>query len=282
MSDETAGVELTQEVDPLAGIESESSETVEAPQAAEPSDQAQKVEQSTEGDKEATEKKSREARARERSRLEIESRDKIIAELRAQLNPALPTLPNANPDKEPQVTDYPDVLDYLKAHQKWEAQEAIKQFQENQKKEAETKASETEKAKKVDAYNERLKPVLEQIPDLPDRVTELAEQGLITPQLENAVLDSPMGELLTVYFLQNPQELVSMRGLNEAQTYRQVALVEAKLQGQISQPVAASKKTNAAAPINPIGKKSTTATKSPDEMSQEEFYQLEAKLKKRS
>lgn len=187
---------------------------------------------------------------------------------------------------EPQIGDFTDVLDYLKAYTKWEAAETVKADRQAQKDEATRLETEQADAKRTQEYNERLKPVIESIPDLPERIQDLYDQGMVSPQIERAVMESPLGELVTVHLVNNPSDLQVLQGMDEKQLYRSIGIIEASIKSQLqSQPSAPAKQTKAAAPIVPVGKKSSTASKSIDDVlasdDQQEFEAYVDKVKPR-
>lgn len=211
-----------------------------------------------------------------RKKIKIEHLTNEVSQLKAQLaqlqgQSAPKEQAGSDPDKEPSETDYENVLDYLKAHQKWTAKQELQSYTKEQKELSQQQAAEAAYQVKEQAYVERLMPLAQADPELVDRLEQYEQQGLITKHLESAVFDSPMGEKITEYLDKNPQDFLKFQGLTEAQTYKAIGLLEAKLSNPQGQEAAAVRKTSAAAPIKPIGKQASTANKKPEEMTQEEI-----------
>jgi hypothetical protein len=170
------------------------------------------------------------------------------------------------------MNDFENVLDYLKAHQKWESAQAIKSFKETETKTAMEQKAAQEYQEKQAAFDERLEAIVDKVPDFYERAADLYRQGLVTPEMERAVLDSPVGEMVTLYYMAHPHEMQELVGKSEAQVYRAVALVEAKLVG-VQQPVV-GKQTRAAAPINPVKSSTGTQRSLTDDLPYDEWKKL--------
>lgn len=274
MSDESSGGNVVEQPDD--GIETISN-VQDEPQPAPAPKKIEGDQSPDEGEdgEEGSERTSRRQRQRDRLKAENDALRQELAKFQAPPKPT-ETKPIES-DKEPQVSDYTDVLDYLKAQTDWKTKQAIQQFQEQQTKAAtEQQQQQAHQAKEQD-YFKRLEIVREQVPDISERVNELYQAGLVTPELESAVLDAPLGEKVTQHFVENPQELQMFRGLNKEQTYMAIGLLQARLlKSDSPEPVA--KTTKAAAPIVPLGKQAVTSTKSLDEMDQEEYEAYAAKV----
>ena len=202
-----------------------------------------------------------------------------LEQLRQAQNPQKAQTPEKQPaaaqvkaDGEPDMNDFENVLDYLKAHQKWESAQAIKSFKETETKTAMEQKAAQEYQEKQAAFDERLEAIVDKVPDFYERAADLYRQGLVTPEMERAVLDSPVGEMVTLYYMAHPHEMQELVGKSEAQVYRAVALVEAKLVG-VQQPVV-GKQTRAAAPINPVKSSTGTQRSLTDDLPYDEWKKL--------
>lgn len=190
-------------------------------------------------------------------------------------------------DGEPNVDDFENVLDYLKAHNQWSSEQALKAFKTEQETTAKQQQAQAEYQTKQDSFNERVEGLLDHVPDYFERAAALYQQGLITPSIESAILDSPVGEMVTLYFMANPNELAQLAQGTEAQAYRAVALIEAHLlqgQGQQQQQVqqgAVKRTTTAAAPITPVKPSANTQASIRDDMPYEEWVKLREKSLRR-
>lgn len=207
-----------------------------------------------------------------------------IAELRKQLEqyqkPADKTQKTADFDKEPSVEDYDNVLDYVKATQKWEVAQALK---EQNKAALEAKEAEVYQ-ERVQDYTERLRSVVEQNPDVLAKIEELDASGLVTPVIERAVIESPVGEKLTLHFTQYPADLEVISQMPEKQMIRIIGQLEARLMmsEQPKTEQAAVRITKAPAPVNPVRAPSSTSTKSLDELPYEEYVKVRNKQERDS
>lgn len=190
-------------------------------------------------------------------------------------------------DGEPDIDDFENVLDYLKAHNQWSSEQALKAFKTEQETTAKEQQAHADYEAKQESFNERVDALIETVPDYYERASALYQQGLVTPAMESAILDSPVGEMVSLYFMANPHELEALVQATEAQVYRAVALVEAHLlqgQGQQQQQVqqgAVKRTTTAAAPITPVKPSANTQASIRDDMPYEEWVKLREKSLRR-
>lgn len=173
----------------------------------------------------------------------------------------------------PKIEDYENAIDFLTAHNEYTAEKAVKNYEKSKTEAATKEAAEKIYSEKQDKFDEQLEPLLQVEPKFVERAAELYKAGMVTPQLEDAILDSPIGPQITLHLMNNPEELKIIKGMSREHTYRAIALLEASLgtPGVKQQPIAAVKQTNAAPPIKPIGKQASTAAKRPEDMDQEEY-----------
>jgi hypothetical protein len=171
-------------------------------------------------------------------------------------------------DTEPTEDKFENVLDYLKAHQKWEVAQGIKSFQDNQKQAVSEQAKQLEYQSKVSRVDEQLAEAPDAYPDYLGKVQEMIETGLVSAELEMAVLNCDESAKVSYYLATHPEDLFALQGLSEVAVNRAIAKLEAHLEGQ---GVAAVRTTRAAAPITPVKPNASTATKNPDEMSMEDY-----------
>lgn len=238
--------------------------------------------QSEEGSEKASKKKSGSKRLRERNEALIAevARLQALSEVNAAKESPETKKAAGDENKRPSEADFDNVVDYIRADNAWLAADAVakalkadKEATADAAKKAETEA---EFRKKADNYNSRMDPIMEANPEYLDTIGKIYQAGLVTPPLESAIVDSPVGEQITLHFIQNPQELKMFKTLSEAQTYKVIGLLEARFENAKSSgsqgQQAAVRTTKAAAPITPIGKKTTsTGSKAPEEMSQVEY-----------
>lgn len=160
------------------------------------------------------------------------------------------------------------------------AQKAVEQFKAQQEALAQQqKAAEAEQARIMD-YTERLRPIVEQSPEVLQKIEEYEQAGYVTPHLEAAVLQSPVGEKITEHLAKYPGDMMQLAGLNEAQTYYAIGLLEAHVRSNPGQK-AAVRQTSAAAPISPVKTGATTKKDISSDVPYEEWLQIrESQLKR--
>lgn len=186
-------------------------------------------------------------------------------------------------DGEPDIDDFENVLDYLKAHNQWSSEQALKAFKTEQETTAKEQQAHAEYEAKQESFNERVDALIETVPDFYERASALYQQGLVTPAMESAILDSPVGEMVSLYFMANPHELEALAQATEAQVYRAVALIEAHLlqgQGRQQQQVqqgTVKRTTTAAAPITPVKPSANTQASIRDDVPYEDWVKLREK-----
>lgn len=177
---------------------------------------------------------------------------------------------------EPTETDFDNYGDYIKAWTKWDNREAIKQFQTEQN----TRHQEAQKAQaydtKVQSHEQRVATLAETDPAFDpevydQRLLDVMQKGLVSQQLEDAVLDSDISEKITLHLLDNPTELMALQGLPEIALNRAVAKIEARLENQNQSVKPAVKTTKSPPPISPIKSNSSGITKELDELPYEDY-----------
>ena len=82
-------------------------------------------------------------------------------------------------DGEPSIDDYENVLDYLKDHNKWSSEQALKAFKAEQETTAKQQEAQAEYETKQTSFNERVEGLLEKVPDYYERAAALYQQGFI-------------------------------------------------------------------------------------------------------
>lgn len=148
--------------------------------------------------------------------------------------------------KEPNIQDYEDALEYSRDIAKYEAIQAFKQ-----------ESSKLAQQKKIEAYNERLESVIAEKPDFGEKVGALVESGLITPDIEDAILSSGMGPELSYHLAQYNGDLLALRGLPKELLPKALKEIESFIKkGATSQEK--PRVTQAAPPIKPPGNSART------------------------
>lgn len=181
------------------------------------------------------------------------------------------------PDGKPRAEDFQTHAEYTEALTDWKVdQKIMARERESQKVEAESEASQlvSDHAKRVDEYRKThgdFDELLESVDDVP-----------LSKQFIDAVVESEMGPEIMEELARKPDELERIAQLDPRLLAKEIGKLEARLEAKKpAEEKLETKLTKAPKPITPVGSKAST-TKSPEEMTYEEFYEWEeARLKKR-
>lgn len=229
------------------------------------------------GEDEAAPKKKTGGFKKKVEKLTVENmqKDAEIMRMRAELEKH--TKPAATETKEaaavnngePQEKDYENVIDFIKDHQKWAAGEAINGFKTEQERAAQDKI----KIEREAAHEVRLMDFVQTTPDYAEKVTAAVNTGLVTPQMEEAILSSSMSEKVSYHLANYPSDLVALNQIAGNPQALKVAIntIEQFITNNPGTKAVAVKQTNATAPISPIGKSASTAQKDFKDMSVDEL-----------
>lgn len=211
----------------------------EADSQPEPSEEPQ--ESKTINPRTAARKAEKERLLRETAEAKAETA-RIKAELEQYKQPKPEAKQPKDLSKEPDIQDYEDALEYTRDLARYDRrQEALKENQQKQ----------------IDAYNEKLESVVAEKPDFGEKVGALVESGLITPDIEGAILSSDMGPELSYHLSQYGGDLVALRGLPKELLPKAIKELEAFIKkGGI--PPEKPRVTQASPPITPPGNTART------------------------
>lgn len=142
--------------------------------------------------------------------------------------------------KKPDIQDYEDVLEYTEALATWKAGEIF-----------ESKTSQLQLQKQTEALAERAAIVRAEKPDFDEKVSALVQSQLITPDIEKAILASPVGADIGYHLANYSADLMTLRGLPPESLPAAIKAIEAFIKngGEQEKP----KVTKAAPPITPPG-----------------------------
>jgi len=167
----------------------------------------------------------------------------------AKLNPQEPK-PEVKQErdysKEPNITDYEDVLEYNRDIAKYEARQA---FQEE--------TSKLSKQKQIEAFEEKADVLRAEKPDFDEKLLAVRQSGLVEPQVEDAIMSSGMSAEVLYHLAQYPSDLVQLRGLPKELLPKAMKTIEAF----IKQGATVEEKprvTKAQPPITPPGNTAKT------------------------
>ncbi len=143
--------------------------------------------------------------------------------------------------KEPNINDYDDAVEYTRDVARYDRrQEAL---QENLQKQTE-------------ALAERADAVRAEKPDFDEKVGAIVQSQLVTPDIEKAILASPVGADIMYHLGNYGADLMTLRGLPPAALPQAIKAIEAFIKngGEQEKP----KVTKAAPPITPPGVSANT------------------------
>lgn len=159
-----------------------------------------------------------------------------LRQLQEQIAPK-PEQPKARDlSKEPDIKDYDDVLEYNRDLARYDRRQ--ESLQENLQKQTE-------------ALAERADAVRAEKPDFDEKVTAIVQSRLVTPDIEKAILASPVGADIMYHLGNYSADLMTLRGLPPADLPKAIKAIEAFIKnGPEQEP---KKITKAAPPITPPG-----------------------------
>jgi len=240
-------------------------------------EQPEITEEKPEGDKpegDSSEKKRNRPPRDEREKTRLLNR---IAELEANQSKSNGSPPQD--DEEPKIEDFEDAIEWAKAQAKYEAKQAVKGYKAEQSKAAE----QAQLQEIIEDHIDRETEYAETVPDYEEKVTSLLQSGLVTPEIQVAVLHSEMSPQLAYYFANytdGQSDLMALQAIknNPAALRQAITKIEAYVK-ENSNKVTAVKTTQAAAPINPPKSNAGGSTKDVTKLSFQEFVNKAAPIK---
>lgn len=159
--------------------------------------------------------------------------------------------------KEPNINDYEDAVEFTRDVARYDRrQEALQESMQKQ----------------TEALAERAEFVRAEKPDFDKKVGALVQSRLITPDIEKAILASPIGADISYHLAQYGSDLMTLRGLPTESLPKAIKAIEAFIKNG-SNDQEQPKITKAAPPITPPGV-SVTADRSLSSYSQEEIENM--------
>jgi len=142
--------------------------------------------------------------------------------------------------KEPNIQDYDDVLEYNRDVARYDALQTFQQ-----------ETSKLSLQKQEAALAERAEIVRAEKPDFDEKVGALVQSQLLTPDIEKAMMASPIGADIGYHLANYGADLMTLRGLPPEALPKAIKAIEAFIQkgGEPEKP----KVTRAAPPITPPG-----------------------------
>jgi hypothetical protein len=146
--------------------------------------------------------------------------------------------------QEPKLEDFEDAFEFMEA----KIEHKLFKQQENQRLSIEKQMED----KQVEALAEKVAVFRDEKPDFDEKVNVLVESGMLTPDIEKAILASDMGEKLSYHLANYGADLMTLRGLPKEMLPKAIKHIEAFIaEGATTQEK--PKVTRAAPPITPPG-----------------------------
>jgi len=159
--------------------------------------------------------------------------------------------------KEPNLQDYDDVVEYT-----------LDMARYDRRQEAEQEKLE----KQVQALSERAETLKVEKPDYDEKIGAVIQSQLVTPDIEKAILASPVGADIMYHLGNHGADLMTLRGLPSASLPQAIKAIEAFIKNGGEQQEQ-KKITKAAPPITPPGVSAST-DRTLSSYSQEELEQM--------
>jgi len=178
-------------------------------------------------------------------------------------------MPPGLPQGRPQESQFESYEQYIDALTDWKAaQTAVQAYHAFRQTEEQRRAQEAARAQQ-EAWMGRVQSMRSKAPDF-DETLAAAEDIAVPPALQAAILEHEHGPRLAYELAKQPEVLSRLASLPPVAALRELGKFESKLDlnGEPRRPSAVSK---APPPISPVGQGSSRSTKSPDQMSQEEY-----------
>jgi len=185
---------------------------------------------------------------------------------------------------KPSKNDYPDpdaydlaMETYVEEKATWTAKREIVRAQAEMQAKAQQDAIEAGERAAREAYTGRKSKVMEKYPDFAE-VAETPDVQVSIP-MAHAIINAPDGPDIQYYLGKNPNEAARIMQLSPPLQLMELGLISAKLRepAQPKPPISAAPK-----PIRPVTSGSESVSKSPDEMSMDEYAQYRREREKRA
>jgi hypothetical protein len=187
-------------------------------------------------------------------------------------------LEKADATKRPKADDFDKHEDYVEALTDWKVDQKTKE-QERQRREQEVKSHHE---KQMSDHRSRLKEFVKAHSDFEDVVSDV-DDIRISPTVQQVILESDSGPALMYELAKNRDEYERINGLSPIAAARALGRIEAKVNSASSAETtqSAAKPKPKPKPIEPVGSNQSASTKSPDEMTYQEYKAWWAKTHKR-
>lgn len=207
----------------------------------------------------------------------LEKQAREIEQLREQIARQQQSAPVEKPveksvssdDPEPDVEKYDSLTDFYKDHSRWAARQEVKEFQKKQETKSQQERQQSELQKRVSEFQSKGAEFAKSVDDYQDVIDDVSDV-IVTPGLQEALLDSENGHEILYHLAKNKDELLRINKLSLVAQAREIGKWEAKISKEEKPEI--KTKTAAPPPPKPVGTKSPgKVVKDPSAMSPDEY-----------
>jgi hypothetical protein len=170
----------------------------------------------------------------------------------------------AGGDAEPQIDQFDNDAEYLRALARWEVRQERQQATEQEKQ----RQQQEQRRQAQQGFAARAAQFREQAPDF-DQVLANPSVGQIPPHMADTIVESELGPQLAYHLGKNPQEAQRIAALSPYAAARELGRLEAKLMAS-----PARKQTTAPPPVKPVAGGTGDATPELDKVPIDEFMKV--------
>lgn len=183
--------------------------------------------------------------------------------------------PSQDATTKPARDAFASDADYFEALADWKAEQKVSEFRKQQQAEALNKAEQTQTATRFELYQERVSTALDAMPDYHEVVggSDVPAEAHVL----EAILDSEQGPQLAYHLAKHPDVAQRLNEMTPVQAAREIGRLEAQLAQPKTETPPPRRTTNAPPPINPVRGSNGQFTKSPDQMTDAEWYASQRK-----
>lgn len=213
----------------------------------------------------------REAEAAKEKTLALEERLRQLES--GSSNSKVDTKPET-PVGKPNIENFASYEEYDEAKHVWRKQQ--------DQAEAERNRISASQANLLKSHADRVKAFADKTDDFNEMLADLKDVS--SPVMEQVIIESENGPALLYELAKNPEEALRISKLTPLAIARELGKLESKITPAASdeKKPETKKKTEAPAPVSPVGSKGGSSTKSPDEMDYREFKKWrEGQLRRR-
>lgn len=223
----------------------------------------------TEGEP-AAPKKDAQARIRqlvERERVAREEAAYLRGQLEAKKEPVIE--PKQETETQPIASQYDNYDDYVDARATWRARQEFARLESEREQKAKDRETKTREEQVETTFKDKVTEFKAKTPDFDDVMGNPSLR--ISKTMYEAMRESEAGAQIAYHLGKNPAEAARISALSPIAAIREIGKLEAKLTST-PPPAQTTKPSNAPAPPAVVDGKAGGAAKSPDQMTDDEWY----------